>query len=260
MAKHFQDELSELSSYLTVDKVISGERRKFDYRKHPLIHDEALYVTSLANREILYSKYIKNLLGYGQEEFNYDMLYDLIHPDDYPAVRHIVKSTLLFSSIYGLHRDSVLFITYRIRRKDGTYTKVQRTSGVCRLKRNRSLEANYSILQDIAFMNMGDRVKYKWSSPSVDQEAYRKFIQFSPDQFFTHRQLEILELMRSGHTQLEMAEALGVRLSTIQTQRKRMLARVNCSSTEEMIDFFDKNFPIIPEEGPWPQLKKEKNE
>lgn len=233
-----------------MDKSLSRQRKRFDYKSYPLIHDQALYVLSLSSQKVLYSKNIQRLLGYSEKEFDYNAVYKLIHPDDYPLVRHIVRSTLLFSSRYGINKDSVLFLTYRIRKKDGSYIRVQRTSGICRLTKNRNLERNYSIIQDISYMTLDNKVRWKWNSPTVSDEIYRKFVEFTPDQFFTKGQQRVFDLMRRGLMEKDIAEKLDVKLSTVTTQRKKMLKRLNCSTTKELIEYFEKNHPDIPKPKP----------
>lgn len=248
MDANFKNELKTMSSNLTVDKTLSKEREQFNYRRYPLIHNQAMYVLSLANQEVAYTKNIQKLLGYDETEFNYDSPFSLVHPDDYPVVRHIVKSVLLFSAENGMPRDSILYLTYRIRKKDGSYIRVQRTSGICRVKRNRSLEGNYSILQDISYMNSGNVVRWKWDSPSTDAKAFRSVVEFDPQQVFTSKQFIIFQYLKKGLLEKEIAEKMKVKPSTIKTQKERMMKRLNCDTPSEMMMYFEKNHPEIKEE------------
>lgn len=245
MDSPFKNELKTISSDLTVGSPLSDERAKFRYRKYPLIHNQAMYVLSLASQEVAYTKNIEALLGYSKAEFTYDSAFSLIHPDDYPTVKHIVKSVLVFSSETGLPRDSILYLTYRIRKKNGSYLKVQRTSGVCRVKRNQTLEANYSILQDISYLNLGNAVRWRWDSPSIDKNAFRRVVEFDPKKVFTPKQFLIFQYLQKDIPEKEIAEKMGVKPSTIITQRKRMVTRLNCKTVSEMMQYFDKNRPKI---------------
>lgn len=245
MDQQFKEDLKVLSSDLRVRKRIAGDRRRFDYRSYPLIHNQAMYVLSLSEEKVTYTKNIDLLLGYDESEFTFDSPFELIHPDDYPTVRHIVKSTLLFSATKGMSDDSVLYLTYRLRKKDGSYIRVQRTSGVYRLKRNRSLDGNYSIIQDITYMNLDNPVRWKWDSPVADIREYRRFVRYSPEEFLTRRQAEVYRHYRNGKAESEIAEILGVKPSTIKTLRKRMLSRLNCTTVGEMIEYFENSYPEL---------------
>jgi len=250
MDSSFKNELKSFSSDLIVESALSKERAQFKYKKYPLIHNQAMYVLSLANQEVAYAKNIENLLGYSENEFTYDSVFSLIHPEDYPVVKHIVKSVLVFSSQKGLPRDSILYLTYRMRKKDGSYLKVQRTSGICRVKRNRTLEGNYSILQDISYLSLGKTVRWRWDSPSIDKKAFMDVVEFDPKKIFTPKQFSIFKHLKKGLLEKDIAEKMGVKPSTISTQKKRMMARLNCKNAAEMMQYFDKNHPEI-------DLKKE---
>ncbi|MGB6037984.1 MAG: PAS domain-containing protein, partial [Cryomorphaceae bacterium] len=211
----FKNELKTISSDLTVSSPLSSERAKFQYKKYPLIHNQAMYVLSLANQEVAYTKNIEDLLGYSKAEFTYDSAFSLIHPEDYPVVKHIVKSVLVLSSETSLPRDSILYLTYRIRKKNGSYLKVQRTSGICRVKRNQTLEGNYSILQDISYLNLGNTVRWKWDSLSVDKNEFRRVVEFDPKKVFTRKQFMIFQYLQKDFPEREIAQQMGVKLSTI---------------------------------------------
>jgi len=248
MDSNFKNELKHISSNLTVDPALSREREQFNYRRYPLIHNQAMYVLSLTNQEVAYTKNIEKLLGYETSEFNYDSAFSLVHPEDYPVVKHIVKSVLLSSADRGMPRDSILYLTYRIRRKDGSYMKVQRTSGICRVRRNRSLEGNYSILQDISYLNSGNVVRWRWDSPSIDSQAFRRLVEFDPKKVFTPKQYVIFQYLKKGLLEKEIAEKMKVKPSTIKTQKERMMARLNCDTPSEMMMYFEKNHPEIKED------------
>jgi len=248
MDSTFKNELKSISSDLTVESSLSKDRAQFKYRKHPLIHNQAMYVLSLANQEVAYTKNIEDLLGYTESEFTYDSAFSLIHPEDYPVVKHIVKSVLLLSSKKGLPRDSVLYLTYRIRKKNGSYLNVQRTSGICRVKRNQTLEGNYSILQDISYLNLGNVVRWRWDSPSIDKKAFRKVVEFDPKKVFTPKQYSIFRYLKKDMLEKDIAKKMKVKPSTIKTQKERMMERLNCGTVSEMMEYFDKNHPEISTE------------
>jgi DNA-binding CsgD family transcriptional regulator len=245
MDSSFKNELKIISSGLTVNAALSRDRVQFNYRRYPLIHNQAMYVLSLANQDVAYTKNIEQLLGYDETEFTYDSAFSLIHPEDYPVVKHIVKSVLVFSAEKGMPRDSILFLTYRLKKKDGSYIRVQRTSGICRVKRNRTLEGNYSILQDISYMNLGNAVRWKWDRPSIDSKEFQNIVEFDPKQVFTPKQYLIFQLLKESLPDKEIGDRMRVKPSTIKTQKKRMLARLNCNSVAEMMLYFEKNHPEV---------------
>ncbi|MCH2213628.1 MAG: LuxR C-terminal-related transcriptional regulator [Flavobacteriales bacterium] len=242
---NFKSEISEISSKLRVKKEISQERKRFNYKKYPLIHNQAMYILSLSKKEVTYSKNIEQLLGFRDCDFTYDHVFSLIHPEDYPIVEHIVKGVLTYSTARGIPKDGILYLTYRMRKLDGSYIKIQRTSGVCRMNRNRALVGNYSILQDISYMgdSSSSAVRWRWDSPYTSHDALSEYLEFKPANFFSTRQDEIYTLLKQGLSDAEIAEEMNVMPSTIKTQKKRMKTKLNCSSTKEMLQYFESNFP-----------------
>ncbi|MEM9053310.1 MAG: PAS domain-containing protein [Bacteroidota bacterium] len=241
----FKTEISDISSKLKVNKEISKERKRFNYKKYPLIHNQAMYILSLSKKEVTFSKNIEQLLGYPDNDFTYDDVFNLIHPEDYPLVEHIVKSVLTFSTENGLPEDGILYLTYRMKKSDGTYIKVQRTSGVCKMNRNRALVGNYSILQDITYIgnDPSPAVRWKWDSPSTDLDELSSYLQFNPAEFFSSKQNEIYQHLKAGLSDIEIAIQMKVMPSTVKTQKKRMKSKLNCSTTEEMLKYFENHFP-----------------
>lgn len=239
MDEKFKEDLRQLSSRLTVGPPSSEDTGRISYKDFTLVHNQAIYVLSLRDKEIQFQRNIHKLLGYDDNEFNFDLAIQIVHPKDYPIIRHIVKSTLAFCAMYGMPEDAVLYLTYRVRKKDGSFIKIQRISGVCQLSKDRHLAGNYSLLQDISYMHTGSTVRWHWSSPNVDRDIFRKFVNLSPTTFFTKRELDVFREMKKGGTESEIADSLEISVHTLKSHRKHMLGKVGCKTTAEMVEFFE---------------------
>ncbi len=257
MDSSFKNELVSLSSGLTVDTELSLERKRFNYKRYPLIFNQAMYVLNFSREKVAYTKNIEKLLGYDESEFTYDSAFSLIHPEDYPVVKHIVKSVLHFSTIKGLPQDSILYLTYRLRKKDGSYMKVHRTSGICKVKQDNTLDGNYSILQDISYMDTGNEVRWKWDSPTGNSKEFQNVVEFDPKEIFTRKQYSIFQYLKQGLSDKEVAEIMKVKSSTIKTQKKRMTLRLNCNNVAEMMEYFEKNRPEVYNEQEGTELNSQ---
>lgn len=248
MAEKFKEDLKQLSSRLTVGPPSSEDAMKISHENYTLVNNQAFYIFSLRDKEIQFQKNINRLLGYQADEFNFDLAVRIIHPKDFPVISHIIKFTLAFSAMYGMPEDAVLYLTYRVRKKDGTYIKVQRTSGVCKLSKGRHLTGNYSFLQDISYMNTGNVVRWHWSSPNVDREIFRKFVNLSPTVFFTKREIEVFKEMKKGGTEPEIADKMNISVHTLKSHRKHMLNKVSCKTTAEMVEFFERPMEFMTDD------------
>ena len=235
-----KQELKQISQDLAVTP-FSGKRVvKFDFKTYPLVANQALYVISIVNEKMIYHRGIFELLGYSNEEFNFDSPFDLIHKKDFPLVESIIKNTLIFSQADGLPSESVLCITFRMRKKNGTYIRVQSVSGICQNYESESFVQNYCILQDISYMGMHLDVQWDWTSPGLNKDAYLKAIQVQPMEILTKRENQVVELILEGHDGYSISERLGISYNTVKTHRKNIFQKTQCKSVPELMNFIRK--------------------
>src|SRR5690554_104912 len=237
MDKALKQELKEISQDLAVTPFSEKPAVEFDYNTYPLAANQALYVMSLANEEIIYQRKIFELLGYEEEEFNFDLAFDLIHKKDFTLVKNIIRNTLIYSQTNGLPPESVLCITHRIRKKNGTYIRVQSMSGVSQSPNTQSFVQNYCILQDISYMGMHLDVQWEWTSPGLNKGAYLKAIQIKPAEILTKRENQVVELILDGLDGHTISERLGISYNTVKTHRKNIFQKTQCKSVPELMNF-----------------------
>ena len=240
MEHKFRKELKKITEKVVIKPVHKEEHVPFDYYTYPLAANQALYVLSFKEQQVIYQRNILNLLGYHEEEFNYDSIFDLVHEQDFPLVKSIISNTLLFSKEHGLPEESVLCITYRMQKKDGTFIKVQRLSGICQEVDNPSLNRNYSVIQDISYMGMGNDVQWDWNSPGLNKGAYLNAIKLKPVENLTSRENEVMELILEGLDGYAISEKLGISYNTVKTHRKKIFQKTGCSSAPELINYIRK--------------------
>lgn len=235
-----KQELKQISQGLVVTAFLEKPTVVFDYNTYPLAANQALYVISMVNEKMIYQRNIFELLGYTQEEFDYESPWDLIHKKDFPLVESIIKNTLIYSQANGLPPESILCITYRMRKKNGTFIRVQSMSGVCQSTDAPYLIQNYCVLQDISYMGMHLDVQWDWTSPGLNKGAYLKAIQIQPVKMLTKRENQIVELILDGHDGYAISEKLGISYNTVKTHRKNIFQKTQCSSVPELMNFIRK--------------------
>lgn len=236
----FKQELKQISQDLAVTAFVEKPAVVFDYNTYHLTANQALYVISIANEKMVYHRNIFQLLGYTEKEFDFDSTFDLIHKKDLPIVESIIKSTLIYSQVNGLPPESVLCITFRMRKKNGTYIRVQAMSGVCQIPNSPSFVQNYCILQDISYMGMYLDVQWDWTSPGLNKRAYLKAIQIKPVEILTKRENQVVELILDGHDGYAISEKLGISYNTVKTHRKNIFQKTQCNSVPELMNFVRK--------------------
>lgn len=237
MSQNFKKELKFITQNLIVQPIHMEAQVPFDYHSYPLFPNQAMYVLSLDTGELIYQRNVLSLLGYPEQEFTFNSPFDLIHEHDFPLVKDIVRNTLNFSRIHGLPEESVLCITYRMLKKNGSYIKVQRLSGICPNPDGNLLRFNYSILQDISYAGMNTDVRWDWNSPGLNKEAYLNAIKIEPEQKFTKRENDIIELILEGLDGHSIANKLGISYNTVKTHRKNIFHKAGCSSATELTHY-----------------------
>ncbi len=236
--KNNGDEL-ELSSKLKVKGAKTSGRPRFSYKNYPLLNTQALFVVSMRTAEMIYQRNIDNLLGYNEKEFDYNKTLEIVHPDDYRIAQPILQGTIDYSEKFGVPEDNCFYISFRMRKKDGTYLSVQQVSGVCKLHQDKTLKCYYSILQDISYLRSNIGVKWYWDNKQLDEEEFRKMIGRSAHHTFTVRELEVFELLKMGMKSEEIAKELNLTVNTVNTHRKNMLKKTGAKSSLEMIQLYD---------------------
>lgn len=235
-----KQELKQISQALAVNAFSKKPAVGFDYKTYPLAANQALYVISMANEKMIYQRKILELLGYTEEEFDFDSTFDLIHKKDFPIVKSIIKNTLIYSQAAGLPPESILCITFRMRKKNGSYIRVQGMSGICQNPNTPSFMQNYCILQDISYMGIHLDVQWDWTSPGLNKGAYLKAVQIKPVEILTKRENQVVELILDGHDGYAISEKLGISYNTVKTHRKNIFQKTQCSSVPELMNFIRK--------------------
>lgn len=227
-----------------VSKFFQKNIQKKDYSdldNFPLNQRQALYILNWSIPAVTYSKGIEDLLGYSEFEFDHEKALTFLHPEDLELVNRITRATVAHCSQHKNVLKSFLNMTYRIKKKDGTYIKVLRQSGIYLCDEQGRLIANYSLLTDISFMNHSNAVDWEIEAADLDKQIFHDRIYEAFQDFFTCREKEIIMQMVEGKTTSQMAEKLFLSPHTVSTHRKNILRKSNCRSKEELNAFCIKN-------------------
>ncbi|MBK6522387.1 MAG: PAS domain-containing protein [Sphingobacteriaceae bacterium] len=212
-----------------------------DIVNFPSTFGQCMYVMNFKTKSLTFQKGVKEMLGYDEHEFTFDLVTNYFHPDDEDILTRLIKATLVFASEHDVSREVAFFLTYRVRHKNGKYIKVMRQSTTFDLDEEGKIISNLSILSDISFLNTSDKVEWKFDAPGLDSEKFKKYVTKEYKGFFSDRESEIIQGLAKGRSSKELAKQFNLSKHTVDTHRRRILHKSRCKNTVELINFCKHN-------------------
>jgi len=239
-------EKSDINTFLKQQreklKNIEVSPKSFDgLNSYPINRSQCLYVHNFQTLSITYQKGVFEFLGYTPEEFDSQLAHSYFHPDDKEIVLRIIQAAVGYAVDHNLFQDGHLYLTYRLRKKNGEYIKVLRQSNVFEVDKKGRLISNVSLLTDISYMNTSNCVEWKFDAKGLDQETFKKYVGHQYENFFSPRELEIIHGISAGLSSLNIAEKHFISKHTVDTHRRKILKKAGCKNALEFIDFCRQN-------------------
>ncbi len=197
------------------------------------------YSHNLTNGEFEDVQGVEPILGYKADTFTLQLYYQNLHPEDHSIVFETARKgyKYLFEDKTANIFETYLIITYRIKRKDGRYAHIFRTTQV-----QEAIEEiptkTFSRCIDITGLNLRPFVSLKYQSTSkfnfdtmsvVPQQ--RRVLLGS----LTCSELRIVRFLAEGKKSYELAGQLGISVNTINTHRRNILKKTGLKSIIEVI-------------------------
>lgn len=210
-----------------------------DIDNFPLNSKQCLYVIDWQDSKISYQRDIEKILGYSKDEFTLEAILGIAHPNDLNLIKRITQAVVNHLTNDNLINliSSTLNITYRFRKKDGTYVKILRQSSLFEVTKNGKMKSNLSLLTDISFFDKNDNINWEFSAPLLEQETFREEIYKEFSGFFTSREITIVKLIANNYKTKEIAKKLFISEHTAYSHRKNILKKSNCHNATELIEF-----------------------
>lgn len=205
---------------------------------YPLMPTQAIYIADMANLTVTYQRGINKLLGYSEEEFNFDMLMSYYHPDDIERYFYLIKIV----NEWGRKKNPEPFtiesmFDYRVRKKDGSYLKVLRQTTVFETFIDMGMKSFFSILTDISRIKTDTSINFSL----YDVESGNILLESKQTQedrvHFTKREKEILLKIKQGMNSKSIAELFDCSKHTVDTHRRKMLKKTGSKNTMELVNF-----------------------
>lgn len=230
--------LNEQQSILKKSK--SKGRSIDSIKTFPLTNAQCLYVLDFQKQAVVFQKNATVLLGYSEEEFTSELIHSYIHPDDEDMVHRLIRAAVSYVRDRPAFEDGVFSLTYRIRKKEGSYIKVLRQSSVFEIDQNGMMISNLSIISDIGFINSGQNVDWTFSTKDYDETLFNDYVGAQYEKYFTPRELQIIHWINEGLSSKDIAIKNSISSHTVDTHRRKILKKAGCKNTIELLNFCNK--------------------
>lgn len=199
-----------------------------------------VYVMNLHSGDFEYiSPSIEEVLGYKPEEFTLDLYIKSINPEDLPYLVTIQKNVSDFTmNVHYKERMQYKYCyDYRVKDKEGNEHQLYIQHFYPELSANYNPQRAYCFLTDITHIKIGGIPKlniFKLNEGFVNILNEQQEDKIS----LTSKESEIFEFLVKGFTSQDIADALGISKHTVDTHRRNILKRNNCSNTSELLSLY----------------------
>lgn len=203
-----------------------------------LLPGECHFITDYKAKRLLFKKGFDQLLGYKDAEVDFDFVFKGYHHEDAVMVSQVIKSVIA-SAVNSFTKDPdlQLSMTYRRKRKDGSYIHLLSQSSVYEQDDQGNLLKSFTRLTDISYLNIRTPVSWSVRSNNVDDEFIQGKISKAFENPFTKREIEVIREIQKGGSNKEIAEKLFVSHHTIATHRKNIFGKCNCQNIVDLLMF-----------------------
>ena len=209
------------------------------------IPGECAYITDYKTKQLLFKKGFDALLGYKDDEVDFDFVFQGYHHEDAVMVSQVIKAVVA-SAVNSVTKDPdlQLSMTYRRKRKDGSYIHILSQSSVFELDAHGNLLKSCTRLTDISYLNLAVPVSWSVRSNNIDEHFIQSKISNIFKNPFTKREIEIIKEIQVGGSNHDIAKRLHVSHHTIATHRKNIFSKCDCHSVLGLL-LYAKRLKII---------------
>lgn len=234
--KNMNDFLEQVAN--TLEKNTLEKKSLKEIESIPLSQNECVYVVDFNQNKLVFNKGFYNLLGYDDKEISIDFIENLFHPDDVELANRIIKASILYCLDHPENSsNNMLFISFRLRKKDGTYIKILSQSSIYDFDNTGRMTSTLIRFTDISFIDNTKNVNWDFKANNLNKKAFKEHIYKVYQNIFTGREIEIITEIEKGLTNKKIAENLKISEHTIATHRKHILKKANCHNSEDLMIF-----------------------
>lgn len=183
---------------------------------------------------------VEKVLGYNPENFDFPLMFDLVHDED---KIHILNFEAAISDFFnGMHYrerfNYKLQYDYRIKHADGFYIRILNQMIVLSYNTNTQTILTFGVNADITHLKKDIKpvlsFVHLYDGPAYYNVDVKEV--FKPSKsFLSGREKQVLNLMLEGKLSKEISEELHISKHTVDTHRKHLLEKTNAKSIPEMV-------------------------
>lgn len=228
----------KLADLLKLDSIHQSNTSNYGFENIILSTNECAYIINYPQNKILFKKGFQDLLGYDEKEITIDALGQLYHPDDYEITARVYNAAILYCMDHPEDSsDSTLFISFRIRRENGSYIKVLSKSTIHEVDENGKMISALVRFTNISFLDKTTNVNWDFKTKNFMKNYFKDEVYKAYQDFFTMTETRIIVQISKGLSNKEIAEELYISGHTVATHRKNIFKKAKCHSPQELIRF-----------------------
>lgn len=168
----------------------------------------------------------------GYKTLTLDILLEIIHPDDLSYFFKSEERGLQFTNTlkFNEHFKYTLSYTYRIQKADGSYIRILQECQAIEVNNSGHLTKTFVTHKLVPYTEERDAHDYK-----IFDKSQGIYIDSLNSFYLSKREIEVLNLIKSGHGSEEIAQMLHLSKNTILTHRKNILNKTNSKSFIELL-------------------------
>jgi DNA-binding CsgD family transcriptional regulator len=207
----------------------------------PILNTQCLYIYDFPRNEIVYCRNA-NLLGFSDEEFAIEHAANY-HPDDKILVNTVTQSSIKHGVEKNVmdHHNCCLELTFRIKRKDGTYAQVLKQTTIYHLDDKQRMSTNITILSDISFIQTPGYVNWSFKLNNLNSEYFENKICGDIKNLFSKKELELIPFFIKGTSSKEIADHFFISKHTVDTHRRNIKSKSGCKNMYDLLTFSSRN-------------------
>ncbi len=198
-----------------------------------------LHIFNFSEGRVVYARGIEEVLGYPDEDFDLDLLFRIIHPEDASIVARLSECALeAMSKLCNPDslQDLCLSLDYRLRKADGRYIRVLDQTSVFELDgATGTVHSAFSLCKDISGIKTSNTIG--WQAHGFEffnfqvPEGKAGQVVYRP----TRRELEVLRKIAEGKGSRKIADELCISPLTVVTHRRNLLHRTGLKNVAQLI-------------------------
>lgn len=188
------------------------------------------YLVDLSENKIIHEKGLTKYFGFEIKEKAYDEFFDLLHPEDLPALAYIERELIHSKGVNNDEwRNANLIANCRIKNTTGCYSLISRTSSILEVDEEGRPKIILHLCNDLSNLVQENAVSYVLNVPGEREKR-----KVSKKGNLTKRETQILRLIAQGKSSSEIGDELYISRETVDKHRKNMIKKTGCMDTHKL--------------------------